>query len=143
VHSCLGLPEDRIKLLITSSASIDHTVPYLTVPAPKSILGRPPIQARQAERTIQRYVRGILPGAIRTATDPLDLWDVFVCMIQQGYYSRILNGPGLGNLDTLKTLPGAEGFCPAWIIHGQDDTVVCLTLAVVKPTPPASVNKIL
>ncbi|KAE8423109.1 putative polyketide synthase [Aspergillus pseudocaelatus] len=124
VQSCLRYPEARIKCVITSSASLDSQIPYLTIPGPKSIMGQPPIPARQAELTIRKYIRGIVPGAIRTATEPTESWHLFICMIQQGYYSRMFNTPHHEDLDIMKAVSGIDDICPIWLMHGTEDTLV-------------------
>ncbi|KAE8329431.1 putative polyketide synthase [Aspergillus sergii] len=124
VQSCLKYPEARIKCVITSSASLDSQIPYLTIPGPKRIMGQSPIPARQAEMTIRKYIRGIVPGAIRTATEPTALWYLLICMIQQGHYSRIFKTPHHEDLDIMKVLPGVDDVCPIWLMHGTGDTLV-------------------
>lgn len=151
-EAAIGGYEDAdvaIQAVISTYAPLDPDVPELRIPRPRTIMGMRPPPPRRAEVLIRNYMqsRQQQSGDIRTWQEPTpEMWELFLCMTQQCYFSRLLKGNKDGNSHnkdmfnlvkrmvakvTTEKLKKAEGgvtgIIPVWIIHGRDDTLVRLS----------------
>ena len=122
----------RIRAVISISAPLDLTAVDYKVPQPRVFMGRRPPPPRQALAKIRDYIKGIPQGSIRTGCEPTaDMWELALCIAQQAWLPRLFGmGDGEGNL-TLECITETldkydRKMVPAWIVHGTNDTIVCL-----------------
>ena len=137
----------KIRAVISISAPLDATAPEYRVPRPRVFMGKRLSPPRQALATIRAYIRDIPPGSIRTGGAPTpQMWELLLCIAQQAFLPRSFGmggaagGEGGGRRPTLEgimeTLDRREkNMVPVWIVHGRDDTVVCMTLGPLLISP--------
>lgn len=117
-------PISNIKALISISAPLHGDVPHFTIPYPKTIMGFQPLPSRDAEARVRSYVKAITPGTIVSSRDGADLWELLMCIIQQGWLPRLMGGRRDHRLDLMALLDEVQDMPAIWIIHGANDTVV-------------------
>jgi acetyl esterase/lipase len=125
-HSTL-LPEWAIdiKVVVCISGTLDTNAPLkLGVPLPRVIMGTRPPPPRQAEALIRDYIRNIEPGAVRTKGDPIDMWPLLICIVQQAWLPRLLGVKANPHLQLMARLEQMKSIPPLWIIHGKEDSIV-------------------
>ena len=123
VQSALIHPEFNIKAVVSLYAPLEYNVPSFTVPHPRRILGTMPPAPRQAEGLLRSYTKRT-KGSIRTAGDPAQMWELLLCMLQQGRVPSVMNARPDARLDIIALLKQVKKIPPLWLIHGQEDTVV-------------------
>nr|A0A345BJN2.1 RecName: Full=Probable carboxylesterase clz11; AltName: Full=Squalestatin S1 biosynthesis cluster protein clz11; AltName: Full=Zaragozic acid A biosynthesis cluster protein 11 [Curvularia lunata]AXF50645.1 hydrolase [Curvularia lunata] len=123
VHSALLHPEYSIKVIVSLYAPLYHNVPNLTVPRPRRILGTMPPPPRKAEGLIRSYIKQS-KGSVRTGGNPFDMWELLLCLLQQGRLISLMNIKPDSRLDTPFLLRQVGKLPPLWLIHGEDDSVV-------------------
>jgi len=124
VQSALMFPQSNIKVVISTAAPLNADVPSFRVPRPRLLMGSRPPSPRQAEAIIQNYLKNMKPGAIRTGCEPLDMWELVMCIFQQAYIPRLFGIKGNPVLNIMATLDRLETMPPVWVIHGQSDSLV-------------------
>jgi acetyl esterase/lipase len=130
-QSALLFPHAHIRALISISAPLHGAVPHFTVPRPKIIMGARPPPPRQAEALVRAYLKAMPPGALSTGRDPSpDLWELVLCIIQQGWLPRLMTRAAADDderrrLDIMATLDTVQTMPPIWVIHGEQDSIVC------------------
>lgn len=73
----------EIKVVISISAPLgDSGAIKYSIPGPRVIMGARPPPPRQAELIIQKYIRTIRPGAIRSVGDPAEMWQLLLCIFR-------------------------------------------------------------
>lgn len=143
-----GYADVAIQAVISTYAPLDLDVPELRIPRPRTIMGMRPPPPRRAEVLIRSYLQSLQQsGDIRTWQEPTpEMWELFLCMIQQCYFSRLLkekDGSGSKEMFNMvkrmvvktteqlkKAEGGVTGIVPVWIIHGRDDTLVSVSMYV-------------
>ncbi|OJJ98401.1 hypothetical protein ASPACDRAFT_61912 [Aspergillus aculeatus ATCC 16872] len=124
--------EITIRAVISTYALLDPDVPELRIPQPRTFMEMRPPPPRQAEAVIRKYMDGCSPnlGAIRSRQEPSPkLWELFLCEVQQCYFTRLLKHTDGGThavnmVERMVAEAEAEqSVVPMWIIHGRDDTV--------------------
>jgi pimeloyl-ACP methyl ester carboxylesterase len=131
VHSALMHPELSIKAIVSLYAPLYHNVSDLTVPRPRRILGTMPLPPRKAEGLIRSYIKQN-KGSVRTVGDPVLMWELLLCLLQQGRLISLMNSKPDARLDTLSLLKQAKKLPPLWLIHGEDDSVVIHSLILIR-----------
>ena len=126
VQSTLMFPWSNIKLMISVSAPLNFDIPYLKVPRPRLIIGTRPAPPRQAEATIREYLKKMKPEAIRTGFEPSEMWEFCLCVFQQAYLPRFFGAKGNPVLDLMVTMDQVQSMPPIWVVHGDQDTMVCV-----------------
>lgn len=128
----------QIRAVISISAPLDATAPEYKVPRPRVFMGQSPPPPRQALAKIRGYMKSIRAGSIRTGCEPTaDMWELLLCIAQQAHLPRLFG------TDAAEGLPILEGImetlnrsdktmAPAWIVHGTNDTMVCLIAPFIK-----------
>jgi acetyl esterase/lipase len=127
-QSALLFPQSKIKAIVSISAPLHGSVPHFTVPKPKIIMGSRPPPPRQAEAIIRTYIKSMKPEAVRTGCDPLDMWELVLCIIQQGWLPRLMGAKADERLDIMAVLDDIETMPPIWVIHGEQDSIVNTTM---------------
>lgn len=127
VHSALIHPELNIKAVVSLYAPLYHNIPSFTIPRPRRIMGTMPPPPRRAEALIRSYAKNT-KGTVRTAGDPVHMWELLLCMLQQGRLLSLINARPDPRLDTVSLLKQAKRLPPLWLIHGEEDSVVRPTL---------------
>lgn len=142
-----GYADVAIQAVISTYAPLTLDVPELRIPRPRTIMGMRPPPPRRAEILIRNYMQSLQQsGDIRTGQEPTpEMWELFLCMIQQCYFSRLLKGKGANGskdmfdmvkrmeakvTEQLNKAEGLIGIIPVWIIHGRDDTLVRLSSCI-------------
>ena len=122
----------RIRAVVSISAPLDVTAIEYRVPRPRVFMGRRPPPPRDALAKIRAYVKGIPQGSIRTGCEPTaDMWELLLCILQQAILHRLF-GTGVGEEHSalegiMETLVGGDRkMVPVWLVHGTDDTMVCM-----------------
>lgn len=123
VQSALLRPELNIKAIVSLYAPLEYDVPTFTVPHPRRILGTMPPAPRQAEAIIRSYAKKN-KGRVRTAGDPAHMWELLLCVMQQGRVPSFMNAWSDSRIDIISLLKEVKKIPPIWLIHGVDDTVV-------------------
>jgi len=123
VQSALLHPELDIKAIVSLYAPLEYDVPTFTVPHPRRILGTMPPAPRQAEAIIRSYAKKN-KGHVRTAGDPAHMWELLLCVMQQGRVPTFMNAWSDPRIDIISLLKEVKRIPPIWLIHGEDDTVV-------------------
>ncbi|KAL2284624.1 hypothetical protein FJTKL_08724 [Diaporthe vaccinii] len=129
VQSALLFPHlSQIKVIISIAGSLYTDIPYYRIPGPKTILGKKAPVPHKAESIVRTYVKGIKPGTIRTSGDPVEMWELLTCVLQQAYLPRWLGmRAGRGNqTDVMKNLEKVEALPPIWVVQGTHDSVNAL-----------------
>lgn len=134
VQSQLMVPDSKIKVLISSHAPLNWDIPHLKVPRPRTIMGTRPPPPRQAEGVVREYLKGIKEGSVRTGCDPGEMWEFALCVFQQAYLPRFFGVKGNPVLDVMASLNKVESLPPAWVIHGEQDTMVSFAFQPPAPT---------
>ena len=124
VHSALERPDAQIKAVITLYAPLSM-VPQLKMARPRKIMGSWPPPSRQAEVKIRAYIQST-KGTIRTSSNPADMWELMMCILQQGWMPRLVQRKPDQRLDTIAVMEEKKALPPMWLVHGQDDSVVSL-----------------
>ena len=127
VQSSLVRPELDIKAVISLYAPLEYNVPSFTVPHPRRILGTMPPPPRQAESLIRSYTKRT-KGTVRTAGNPSHMWELLLCMLQQGRVPSLMNARTDTRLDIISLLKQVRRLPPLWLIHGEEDSVVSFPL---------------
>jgi len=86
-------------------------------------LGTMPPPPRQAEGLIRSYIKRT-KGSVRTVGDPVHMWELLLCMLQQGRVPCHIYAKPDPRLDVISLLKQAEKLPPLWLIHGEEDSVV-------------------
>ena len=122
----------KIRAVISISAPLDVTTLDIRVPRPRVFMGMRPPPPRQALAKIRAYIKNIRPGSVRTGCEPTaDMWELLLCILQQALLPRLF-GMGVGERSSalegiMETLDRRdEKMVPVWIVHGTNDTMVCL-----------------
>ena len=123
VQSALIQPELNIKAIVSLYAPLYNNVPSFTVPHPRRIMGTMPPPPRQAEGIIRSYIKKT-KGSVRTVGDPVYMWELLLCMLQQGRLPSLWNAWPDTRLDTISLLKQVKKLPPLWLIHGEEDSVV-------------------
>jgi hypothetical protein len=87
-------------------------------------MGSRPPPPRQAEAIIRTYIKSMKPEAVRTGCDPSDMWELVLCIIQQGWLPRLMGAKADERLDIMAVLDDIETMPPIWVIHGEQDSIV-------------------
>ncbi|KAI0199514.1 putative polyketide synthase [Astrocystis sublimbata] len=124
IQSALLFPEEsRIRAIISSSAPIHANIPHFTIPGPRKIMGTQAPPSREAENIIRAYIKAIKPGTVREGSDPAEMWELLMCIMQQAWLPRLMRARTDGRLDVMKNLDDVSGTPPPmWIIHGLQDS---------------------
>lgn len=131
--------EARIVAVISTSAPLDVAAIDYKVPRPRVFMGRRPPPPRQALAKIRAYIKGIPQGSIRTGCEPTsDMWELLLCIAQQAWLPRLF---GMGVREEKLTLESImetldrsdRKMVPVWIVHGTNDTMVCMFRPLVFP----------
>ena len=88
-------------------------------------MGSHPPPPRQAKALIRAYTKNITPGTIVTERDPSLLWELVLCIIQQGRLPRLMGGRSDPRLDIMGLLDNVASMPAVWVIHGMQDSIVC------------------
>lgn len=123
VQSALIHPELNIKAIISLYAPLEWKVRSFTVPHPRRILGTMPPVPRKAEALIRSHIKKT-KGTVRTTGDPAEMWELLLCMLQQGRVPSFMMARPDPRLDIMGLLKQVKQLPPLWIIHGKDDSVV-------------------
>ncbi len=123
VQSALLHPELDIKAVVSLYAPLEYNVPSFMVPHPRRILGIMPPPPRQAEGIIRTYTKRT-KGSVRTVGDPVHMWELFLCMLQQGRVPSLMSARPDARLDIISLLKQVKKLPPLWLIHGEEDSVV-------------------
>lgn len=126
VQSALIHPELNIKAIVSLYAPLAWNVRSFTVPHPRRILGTMPPVPRKAEALIRSHVKRT-KGSVRTAGDPAQTWELLLCMLQQGRLPSFMMARADERLDVMGLLKQVKKLPPLWLIHGKEDSVVCLS----------------
>ncbi|KAK5626219.1 hypothetical protein RRF57_001934 [Xylaria bambusicola] len=113
---------------MSSSAPIHANIPHFTIPGPRTIMGSRPPPSREAEKMIRTYLKAIKPGTIRAGSDPSEMWELLMCIMQQAYLPRLMRARIDKRLDVMENLDKVGKVPPMWIIHGLQDSFVSKTL---------------
>lgn len=122
MHSALDRPDIPIKAVISLSAALT-VVPELKMVRPRQILGAWPPPPPRAEAKIRAYIQQS-KGTIRSSDNPVEMWDLLTCLVQQGWVPRLVHKKPDPRLATEAAVERCESVPPLWIVHGQDDSVV-------------------
>ena len=134
---CLSKDENlkervSIRAVISISAPLDVTALDIRVPRPRVFMGMRPPPPRQALAKIRAYIKNIPQGGIRTGCEPAsDMWELLLCILQQALLPKLF-GMGVGERTSalesiMETVDGrGRTMTPIWIVHGTNDTMVCL-----------------
>jgi pimeloyl-ACP methyl ester carboxylesterase len=123
VQSALMHPDLHFKAVISLYAPLEYNVPSFTVPFPRRILGTMPPPSRQAESLLRAYNKKT-KGTVRTEGDPVTMWELLLCMLQQGRVPAVMNAKKDSRLNIISMLKQVRRLPPLWLIHGKEDTVV-------------------
>lgn len=123
VQSALLRPELNIKAVISLYAPLHNNVPSFTIPHPRRIMGTLPPPPRQAEGIIRSYIKKS-KGTVRTVGDPVEMWELLLCMLQQGRLPSLMTARPDTRLDVISMLKQVQKLPPLWLIHGLEDSVV-------------------
>jgi len=93
-------------------------------------MGFQPLPSRDAEARVRSYVKAITPGTIVSSRDGADLWELLMCIIQQGWLPRLMGGRRDHRLDLMALLDEVQDMPAIWIIHGANDTVAPVNCSV-------------
>lgn len=136
LHSALERPDAAVKAVLSLYGPLCN-VPELKLARPRMILGSWPPPPRQAEAMIRSYIKRT-KGTVRTHGDPVEMWELVACSLQQGWLPRMMHQRPDPRLDAIATIESKKTLPPIWLIHGQGDSVVSknmwLLLAVCKCT---------
>ncbi|KAI0124128.1 putative polyketide synthase [Xylariales sp. AK1849] len=121
--SALERPDAAVKAILSLYGPLDDSVPELKMARPRMILGSWPPPPRQAEATIRSYVQRTR-GTVRTHGDPVEMWELVTCILQQGRLPRMMNQRPDPRLDAIATIEKNRTLPPIWLIHGENDSVV-------------------
>ncbi|PYI33454.1 alpha/beta-hydrolase [Aspergillus indologenus CBS 114.80] len=134
-----GCPKVTIQAAISTYAPLDPDVPKLRIPRPRTFMGIRPPPPRQAETIIKKYMQTCSQhlGAIRSRQEPTpEMWEVFLCMVQQCYFTRLLKRTdgGTHGVNMVERMMAKakeqQATVPTWIIHGRNDTLAPFQCAV-------------
>ncbi|KAL8793204.1 MAG: hypothetical protein Q9195_004234 [Heterodermia aff. obscurata] len=130
----------RIRAVISISAPLDVSDLDMRVPRPRLFIGWRPPPPRQALAKIRAYIKNIPEGSIRTGCEPTsDMWELLLCVVQQAQLPRLF-GVGIGEDSSalegiMETLDRRDRkMVPVWIVHGTNDTMVCVLMPPVLPS---------
>ncbi|EME41519.1 hypothetical protein DOTSEDRAFT_90348 [Dothistroma septosporum NZE10] len=123
VGSALLKPEVGIKAVVSLYAPLYPHVPDFTVPRPRRIMGTMPPSPGQAEARIRNYMKQ-KTGNVRTAGDAAGMWDLLLCLLQQGRLTYLWTARPDSRLDAVSLLLQAKTLPSLWVIHGEDDSVI-------------------
>ncbi|KAK8110193.1 uncharacterized protein PG998_006650 [Apiospora kogelbergensis] len=121
--SALERPDAQIKAILSLYAALDDSVPELKMSRPRKILGAWPPPPRQAEAAIRLYLKQTR-GTVRTDGDPVEMWELVTCIMQQGRLPRMLTQRPDPRLNAIATIAKYRRSPPIWLIHGENDSVV-------------------
>ncbi|CAI6338613.1 unnamed protein product [Periconia digitata] len=124
----LGSSGIDIKVVITISAPLDGDIciKRFGIPSPRMILGSWPPPPRRAEAIIRDYIRAIKPGTVRTEGDPVAMWPLLMCIVQQARMPRLFGYQKNILLNATAMIDQANKLPPMWIIHSEQDSLVSL-----------------
>lgn len=128
VQSALIRPEMGIRAVVSLYAPLVYNVPSFTVPRPRRILGTMPPPPGQAERLIRAHIKRTR-GTIRTTGDPAHMWELLLCIMQQGRVPSLMNTRQDPRLDIVSLLNRVHKLPPLWLVHGKEDSVVSCSLS--------------
>ncbi|KAK6827595.1 hypothetical protein PG987_010936 [Apiospora arundinis] len=120
--SALERPDAQIKAVLSLYAALDDSVPELKMSRPRKILGAWPPPPRQAEAAIRSYLKQTR-GTVRTDGDPVEMWELVTCIMQQGRLPRMLTQRPDPRLNAIATIAKYRRSPPIWLIHGENDSV--------------------
>ncbi|KAH8660628.1 hypothetical protein BX600DRAFT_523663 [Xylariales sp. PMI_506] len=127
LHSALDWPDVAIKAIVSLYSPLYPNVPELGMARPRMIAGSWPPPPRQAEAKIRSYIQQT-KGTIRTQGNPVEMWDLFACILQQGRLPRMFHRKQNPRLDAIAKVEARRALPPIWIVHGQDDSVVTVLI---------------
>ncbi|KAI1333950.1 putative polyketide synthase [Xylariaceae sp. FL0016] len=123
--SALERPDADVKAVLSLYGPMDDSVPELKMARPRKILGSWPPPPRQAEATIRSYIQRTR-GTVRTDGDPVEMWELVTCILQQGRLPRMMSQRPDPRLDVILAITKRKTLPPIWLIHGENDSIVPL-----------------
>jgi acetyl esterase/lipase len=133
LHSALQRPDAAIKAILSLYGPLYTNVPELGMARQRIIAGSWPPPPREAEAKIRSYIQQT-KGTIRTYGDPVEMWELFACILQQGRLPRMFHRRQDPRLDTIASIEAKKTLPPIWLVHGQDDSVVRMKTRDRQPT---------
>jgi acetyl esterase/lipase len=127
VHSALERPDANIKALVSFYGALNDSDEF-KVARPRMIGGSWPPPPREAEAKIRSYMRRT-KGTVRTRGSPMEMWDLFTSILQQGRLPLIYNRVPDPRLNILGRIEEKQRLPPIWLLHGQNDSVVRVDLS--------------
>lgn len=122
IQSALDRPDVKIRAVVSLHGPL-CMVPELKISHPRLVGGVMPPPPRQAEAKIRAYIAQT-KGNVRTTGNPVEMWELVICFIQQGWMPRLFSRNAGLRGDTLSMLKDAAAFPPLWVVHGRDDSLV-------------------
>jgi len=122
IHSALDRPDVNIRAVVSLHGPL-VMVSELKTSHPRIVGGVMPPPPRQAEAKIRAYI-ALTKGNVRTVGNPVDMWELVTCFVQQGWMPRLVSRNAGSRADTLSMLKNAAAFPPLWVVHARDDSVV-------------------
>ena len=127
LHSAVGRPDAAVKALVSLYGPLYSNVPELKLARPRMIAGSWPPSPREAEAKIRSYVQRT-KDTIRTHGDPVEMWELFACILQQGRLLRMFHRTPDPRFDTIAKIEARNTLPPIWLVHGQNDSVVSMNI---------------
>lgn len=125
MHSALEHPDLRLRAVAALYGPLAYDIPSLSIPKPRVVAGAKPLPPRQAEGIINSYVAKN-KGSIRISGDPAEEWELVAAVAQQRWMSRNMKKYSSDHrLNLVANVKSKQALPPTWVVHGEQDTMVC------------------